>query len=179
MAKSMKPSHKPAVVGARVVGGTIGMVLGLAFLVFVIAIPIILIATYYYSYDLVKFLQDNKKCQTCIKGDYHCDKVLRYTPIPLIALILLNMLLSILRVNVHPGIKAVIKLISFVMYVWFISCLYTNMTHITEENCKCAAERKVTINRLRIVSKVLVALLVLSVLFSIIGLITLAFGIRV
>jgi hypothetical protein len=178
MVKSMKPSARPAVVGARVVGGTIGMLLGLAALVFVIVIPVVLLATYYYSYDLVKFLQDNKKCQTCIKGDYHCDKVLRYTPIPLMVILVLNMLMPILGVSIHPGLKALIKLVSFVMYIWFITCLYSNMTHITEENCVCAAERKVTIGRLRTVSKVLVALLVLSVLFSIIGLITMAFGLR-
>jgi hypothetical protein len=172
----MKNSVKPSVVGARVVGGTIGMLLALAMIVFVIVIPVVLLATYYYSYDLVKFLQDNKQCQGCIKGDYHCDKVLRYTPIPLMVILVLNMLLAVLRISIHPGLKALIKLVSFVMYIWFITCLYSNMTHITEENCACATERKVTIERLRIVSKVLVALLVLSVVFSIIGLITMGLG---
>lgn len=172
----MKPNNKPSIVGARVVGGSIGMLLALVMMLFVIVIPVILLATYYYSYDLVKYLQDNKQCQSCIKGDYHCAKVLRYTPIPLMVILVLNMTLAILQVSIHPGLKSLIKLVSFVMYIWFITCLYSNMTHMTEENCACVTERKVTIDRLRIVSKVLVALLVLSVIFTIIGLITMAFG---
>jgi Ca2+/Na+ antiporter len=175
----MKNATRPSAVGARVVGGTIGLVLALATLIFVMLVPVILLATYYYSYDLVKFLQDNKKCQGCIKGEYHCDKVLRHTPIPLMVLLILNIVLSVLRINVHPGVKNVVRLVSFVAYVWFISCLYSNMTNLTDVNCACAAERKLTIDRLRVVSLVLLVLLGVSIAFSVIGMITIALGFQV
>lgn len=171
MVKSMKNRQHPSVVGAKVVGGTIGIVLSLVMFVFAIAIPFILLATYYYSYDLVKFLQDNKNCNGCLRNDYYCGQVLRYTPIPLMVILVLNILL--VRVPVHKSVKQLVSVGSFVMYAWFISCLYFNMKHITETNCACAVERKLTIDRLYMVSTLLLALLVLSVVFSVIGMLIL------
>lgn len=168
--KSKKIS--PSLVGANVIGGTVGLVLGVAVVLFAVVLPIILFATYYYTLDLVKGMESNPDCQGCISGDYMCNKVLRHTPLPLMVIMVLNIVINLFRLPVPRLVKKLVVLINFVMYVWFVGCLFKNTRTLSHDSCPCVSGNEVVIRRLRLVSNVLGGLLAFSLLAFVVGLIT-------
>ena len=165
-------SAPPSTVGARVIGGTIGLAFLLFILLFGVILPLILLATYYYTLNLVKGMENNPECKKCISGDYMCNQVLRYTPLPLIIIMVFNMLVNLTNVPVHVGIKSFVALINFVMYVWFVFCLYKNTQTLTKENCPCVEGNEIVVSRLRFVSQVLAFLLLFSLVTFLLGVVT-------
>jgi hypothetical protein len=141
----------------------------LLLITFSILIPIILIATYYYTYDLVKFLQDNKECSGCMQGDYYCEKILRLTPIPLMVILVFNLIINSLRIKLPLFLGILIGLINMIMYIWFITCLYKNTNYIINTDCGCIKQRKNVVNKLNIVSKVLLTFIIITVVIFILS----------
>ena len=91
--KKIKNSSKnPGMVGAELIGNGFGLILVIAVLLFAVLLPIILFATYYYTFNLVNNIDKKTECKACLSNEYMCDKVLKYTPIPLMVIMILNII---------------------------------------------------------------------------------------
>lgn len=134
--------------------GSIILLLVISFTISVI-MYIILLGTYYYTNNLVTYINSNPNCNNCLLNKYYCNNALKYAPIPLALILILNILVSLKLLSINVILSSIIANFNFVLYIWFIYCLYNNIKDIYSRNCPCAEEYKNIVNKLQIVSKVL------------------------
>lgn len=124
-------------------------------LIVMITIPIVLLGTYYYTDNLVRNMNNNPKCNNCLSTEYKCNTVLKYAPIPLALILVLNMLVKAKVISINSFVLGLIAVVNFGLYIWFMYCLYNNLKDIYSRKCPCAEEHRQIIDKLQIVSKVL------------------------
>lgn len=168
----------PGMVGAKVVGKSLAAIANIIFLLSALVLPAVLLYTYYYTFTLVKHIKDNKaQCSGCLDSKYYCDKVLEYTPLPLMIIMIFNMLLMLFRVELNSILKNTITTVNVITFVWFASCLYKNVNYFMEHRCECIGDLHHQLKKLKIVSKVIFYVFVaLPAFFTIIGAIAMLFG---
>lgn len=178
MLKSNNKNISLTNIGAKVFVKILAWFISAIIILSALVLPGVLLFTYYYTFNLVKYIKHNK-CSSCLSNKYYCDKILELTPIPLIVIMLFNILMILFNFKLNYIVKNILTFINVIMFLWFGSCLYKNVNYFLNNSCECLTHKANQLKNLKIISIIIFYIFIaIPAFFTLLGGISVLFGIK-